>query len=111
MNKLNTIMNRVIKKCPDAKLRKDEDGYYYIEVNGVNLSAEHLFPPTLDQSVAWSYADTSIKMTQNFNRTHPSRVEAYTAMDKSSRIKKRTGKSRRRNPDNLVGFYSNDDAY
>ncbi len=82
-------MGRVMKKCPTARMRFDSQKNLYIEANGINLSDEHLLPPTRDPKTAWEMADVSLKVTQNLNRTHPLRADMYDANDKKSRIKKR----------------------
>lgn len=100
-NVTEKIMNRVLKKAPNAKLLADDNMNLYIDVNGVNLSEEHLLPPTKDPQKAWEMADLSIKMTQNFNRTHPMRVDMYGDSDKKSRI------NRRRKKEGDYGEYRN----
>lgn len=99
MNELDKIRTHVLKKAPTAKLLADDNMNLYIDVNGVNLSEEHLLPPTKDPQKAWEMADLSIKMTQNFNRTHPMRVDIYRDSDKKSRI------NRRRKKDGDFGEY------
>lgn len=94
---MDKIIKQVLKKQPSAKLLSDENGFLYIDVNGINLSEQHLLPPTTDSLQAWKYADISLKMTQNFNRTHPMRVDGYSTFDKKNRIKKRG--RRNNNPD------------
>lgn len=89
MKELEKMMKKVLKKAPTAKLLADDQKNLYIDVNGVNLSEEHLFPPTQDPMKAWEMADLSIKMTQNFNRTHPMRVDMYGELDKKKRINRR----------------------
>lgn len=70
-------------------MRFDSQKNLYIEANGVNLSDEHLLPPTKDPKTAWEMADLSLKVTQNLNRTHPLRADFYDSNEKKSRIKKR----------------------
>jgi hypothetical protein len=89
MTETEKIMRKVLKKAPTAKMLFDSEKNLYIDVNGVNLSEEHLLPPTKDPHRAWEMADLSLKMTQNFNRTHPMRAEFYSSDDKKNRIKKR----------------------
>ena len=98
------IIRRVLKKCPSAKLKFDQDKNLYVEVDGRNLSDEHLLPPTNDPHRAWELAEISLKMTQNFNRTHPLRTDFYSSSDKKNRIRKR------RKSNIFDGFY-NEDTY
>lgn len=89
MTETEKIMNRVKKKFPNAKMLFDSEKNLYIDVNGVNLSEQHLLPPTKDPHRAWELAEISLKMTQNFNRTHPLRTENYSSNDTKKRINKR----------------------
>jgi hypothetical protein len=101
MTETEKIMKRVLKKVPNAKMVFDSEKNLYIDVNGVNLSDEHLFPPTKDPHKAWEMAELSLKMTQNFNRTHPLRTENYSSAEKKTRIRKRRN--------NLIDYYENYD--
>jgi hypothetical protein len=89
MTETEKLMKKVMKKAPTAKMLFDSEKNLYIDVDGVNLSEEHLLPPTKDPHRAWEMADLSLKMTQNFNRTHPMRAEFSTSEDKKRRIKNR----------------------
>lgn len=101
MTETEKIMKRVLKKVPNAKMLFDSEKNLYIDVNGVNLSEEHLLPPTKDPHKAWELAEISLKMTQNFNRTHPLRTENYSSTEKKTRIRKRRN--------NLIDYYENYD--
>ena len=103
MTETEKIMKRVLKKVPNAKMLFDSEKNLYIDVNGVNLSEEHLLPPTKDPQKAWEMADLSLKMTQNFNRTHPLRAEFAS----SGETKKRINRRRNRNMD-YYGLFDND---
>lgn len=85
---------RVLNKIPGAKLKKDECGNLYVEFRGINLSEEYLLPPTQDELQAWKYAELSVKTTQNFNRTHPVRLEGYSILETRERAKGRGGRKR-----------------
>jgi len=93
MTDAEKIIKRVLKKAPTAKMLFDSEKNLYIDVNGVNLSEEHLLPPTKDPHRAWEMADLSLKMTQNFNRTHPLKTEFYSSKDKKKRINRRRSKN------------------
>ena len=101
MTETEKIMKRVLKKVPNAKMLFDSEKNLYIDVNGVNLLEEHLLPPTKDPHKAWELAEISLKMTQNFNRTHPLRTENYSSTEKKTRIRKRRN--------NLMDYYENYD--
>lgn len=70
-------------------MKFDSQKNLYVEVNGVNLSRAHLFPPTKDPDKAWEIAELSLKVTQNLNRTHPMRADFYDTKEKKKRINKR----------------------
>lgn len=89
MTETEKIMRRVLKKAPNAKMMFDSSKNLYIDVDGTNLSEEHLLPPTKDAHIAWEMADLSLKMTQNFDRTHPNRVDFYDTERKKRRINRR----------------------
>lgn len=93
MTDTEKIMKKVLKKAPTAKMLFDSEKNLYIDVNGVNLSEEHLLPPTKDPHKAWEMADLSLKMTQNFNRTHPLRADFYSSKETKKRINRRKRKT------------------
>ena len=103
MTDTEKIIKRVKNKFPNAKMLFDSEKNLYIDVNGVNLSEQHLLPPTKDPHKAWEMADLSLKMTQNFNRTHPLRTEHYSSGDTKKRINRR----RKTNMD-FYGYFDND---
>jgi hypothetical protein len=93
MTDTEKIMKKVLKKAPSAKMLFDSEKNLYIDVNGVNLMEEHLLPPTKDPHRAWELADLSLKMTQNFNRTHPLRADFYSSKETKKRINRRKRKN------------------
>ena len=99
MTDTEKIVARVLKKIPVAKMLVDSEKNLYIDVNGVNLSEEHLLPPTKDIHKAWEMADLSIKMTQNLNRTHPLKTDCYSSKEKKARIIKRKN--------TIIDYYEN----
>ena len=93
MTDTEKIIKKVLKKAPTAKMLFDSEKNLYIDVNGLNLSEEHLLPPTKDPHKAWEMADLSLKMTQNFNRTHPLRADFYSSKETKKRINRRKRKT------------------
>jgi hypothetical protein len=93
MTETEKIMRSVLKKAPSARLLFDSDKNLYVDVNGRNLSEEHLLPPTKDPHKAWEMADLSLKMTQNFNRTHPLKSDFYSSKETKKRIIRRKRKT------------------
>ena len=54
---------KVLKRFPNAKLSYDDNGYKVIMIN--------FWQPAKD----WEYASMACRTTQQFNRTHPLKVE------------------------------------
>lgn len=89
---------KVHKQFPSAKLFSLPKGYYTIAVENDDLSitdvlAEYLMNPVKDPVKAWELAQTSSKVTQNLNRTHPLRIEGQKLQDKLNRIAMRRQRS------------------
>lgn len=89
---------KVHKQFPGAKLFSLPKGYYTIAVENDDLSitdvlAEYLMQPVKDPVKAWELAQTSSKVTQNLNRTHPLRIEGQLLQDKLNRIAMRRQRS------------------
>lgn len=106
---IEKVKKRVLKKVPTAKLKKDDCGNLYVEYRGINLSAEYLLPTTTDELEAWQYAELSVKTTQNFNRTHPIRLEGYSILETRERAKGRGGR-RRSDPKPIPYFGPEEEA-
>jgi hypothetical protein len=84
----------VHKQYPGAYLVALGSGYYTImqeqdDLSRKDILAEYYFVPVKDPVKAWELAQVSSKTTQNFNRTHPIRIDAMDAKDKAARIEKR----------------------
>jgi hypothetical protein len=63
-------------------------------VNGdTMLSEEYLMPVTDDPEKAWEYAAIACRTTQNFNRTHPLRVDNRDIEARVQRILNRKKRS------------------
>lgn len=90
---MNKYQKQVIRKMPKAYIEKDLNGYVYVMHNDEPVAAEYFFPDTYDEDEAWKYAAQAIKVTQNFNRTHPDRMDLSDFESKSIRITKRVSES------------------
>ena len=91
------IQQKVLKKIPNAKLYSATNGYFigYESDEGiVNLLADQLLPNQESKEKAWECALLSVKTSQNFNRTHPLRVDMYSELDKQERMEKRKNKGK-----------------
>ena len=73
---------------PDARPITFEDGVRIMD-HDVFIAEEYLFPETYDLEQAWEYAALACKTTQNFNRTHPMRMDLTAIESKLDRINKR----------------------
>ena len=91
------IQQKVLKKIPNAKIYSATNGYFigYESDEGiVNLLADMLLPNQETKEKAWECALLSVKTTQNFNRTHPLKVDMYSELDKQERIEKRKNRGK-----------------
>lgn len=80
---------KVLKYFPNAKVLVLDDGTYVIEANDIILAEEYFLPDAYDEDTAWKYAAVACKTTQNFNRTHPERMELSDLENKINRIQTR----------------------
>ena len=84
---------RVLKDFPNAYLDYDDTGYKVM--SGDNYIAEQYYlPDTHNVDKAWEYAALACKTTQNFNRSHPSRMDLSNVESKLNRINKRKKRGR-----------------
>lgn len=81
--------NKVLKAFPNAKPIYFEDGVKIMSGDDF-IAQEYYFPTTNNIETAWEYAAIAIKVTQNFNRTHPLKVDMFPVDEsKLERIRKR----------------------
>jgi len=66
---------KVLKRFPNAKLSYDDNGYKVIMINLWQPAKDYFLPDTMDTDKAWEYASMACRTTQQFNRTHPLKVE------------------------------------
>lgn len=91
------IQQKVLKKIPNAKLYSATNGYFIgfeSDEGIINLLADMLLPNQESKEKAWECALLSVKTSQNFNRTHPLRVDMYSELDKQERMEKRKNKGK-----------------
>ena len=74
-----------------------------------DVLAEMLILPQTSEVKAWEMAQVSAKTTQNFNRTHPQRMDNASQDDKYSRIESRKqrgmGEVKKKKRDKLDSYY------
>jgi hypothetical protein len=89
---MTKFQKQVLKKYPNARLEYEMDECFI--VNGdIMLSEEYLMPTTTDPDKAWEYAAIACRTTQNFNRTHPLRVDDREVEARVQRILNRKNRS------------------
>ena len=110
--KLETVKKRVNKYYPVAKAYK-ELGAYYIGIPDsmddtiINLFDEYFIPAVDTEEEAWNKALLCCKTTQNFNRTHPDRIDEIDEM-KMNRLKTRANKIHKSRAKNKSKIFIND---
>jgi hypothetical protein len=87
----------VLRRLPKAYIERDDDGNMFVMNNDECVVAEYFYPETQLEDTAWKYALDALKITQNFNRTHPLRMDLSDFESKSARITNRVQTSKRRN--------------
>ena len=87
---MNKYKKKVLSKLPKAYLERDIDGSVYVIHGDEPIVAEYFYPETDNEDTAWQYAAEALKITQNFNRTHPDRMDLSDFESKTNRIIKRT---------------------
>jgi hypothetical protein len=80
---------RVLKQYPNARLTVDDNGNYIVMSGDTYLAEDYFMPETQDEAMAWKYASIACRVTQNFNRTHPDRMDMADIENKVLRINKR----------------------
>ena len=88
----NKIKKKVLARYPTAKVAKVSGGGYHILVGDYIPADDHLLPPAKTIEEAWAYVVLSMKTTQNFNRTHPDRLELKDIEHKINRLNRRRKK-------------------
>jgi len=91
--KKERIKKRVLRDYPNAYLDHDGTGYK-IMAGDTFIAEQYYLPETHDVDKAWEYAALACKTTQNFNRTHPSRMDLSQLEGKLNRINKRKRRGR-----------------
>ena len=92
--KKSRIKKRVIGQYPNAKPEQTSDGVRIM--SGDNFIAEDFYlPRTGCEETAWEYAALACKTRQQFNRTHPLRMDLADIESKINRINRRRGPRRK----------------
>jgi len=89
---MNKFKRKVLKQYPSARIEFSESGLQVV-ANGNFLAEEYFLPDTNDEDTAWEYAAMACRVTQNFNRTHPMRMDLSSLEEKINRINRRKRKA------------------
>ena len=84
------LKKRVLKQYPNAKPLQTYEGIKIMS-GDTYVAQEFYFPATMCEDKAWEYASVACKTTQQFNRTHPMRMDLVDIESKINRINKRRG--------------------
>jgi len=91
---MSKFKKRVLKQFPNAYIEASANGLRIIN-NDQYLAKEFYMPDTTDEDKAWEYASMACKLTQNFNRAHPLRMDLSDVENKLARINRRKRNGRR----------------
>ena len=89
-----TDQKRVLRDYPNAKLTTDYFGNYIVTDDEHVLAEDYFLPPAISKEIAWEHAALACKTTQNFNRTHPARMDLHGIEAKLNRINRRKKRAR-----------------
>jgi len=84
------IKKRVLKQYPNASVDHTNTGIKIMS-GDVFIAEEFYLPTTNCEEKAWEYAAIACKTSQQFNRTHPMRMDLADIESKINRINKRRG--------------------
>ena len=88
------IKKKVLGQYPNAKPEQTSEGVRIM--SGDNFIAEEFYlPTTICEEKAWEYAALACKTRQQFNRTHPCRMDLSDIESKINRINRRRGPRRK----------------
>jgi len=87
------IKKKVLGQYPNAKEVPFTDGIRIMS-GDTYIAEEFYMPSTNDIDTAWEYAAIACKVTQNFNRTHPDRMDLSDIESKLHRINSRKRRGR-----------------
>ena len=89
------LKKKVLKQYPNASAMSTESGVQIMS-GDIYIAEEFYLPPTLDVDKSWEYAALACRTRQQFNRTHPMRMDLSDIESKLNRINKRRGPRNKR---------------
>jgi len=90
------LKKNVLGQYPNAFAMNTETGVIIIS-GDIYIADEFYLPATMDEDKAWEYAALACRTKQQFNRTHPMRMDLSDIESKLNRINKRRGPRRKIN--------------
>ena len=91
---LLSAQKATLKIYPGAIAARDEFGKWYIYHKEQDIFEEFFFPHTDTEFDAWKCGSLTAKTMQNFNRTHPNKLDLEVSEAKTSRIRRRKEESK-----------------
>jgi len=92
---MSKFKKKVLKRYPNAYVEHSGHGARIV-ANDEFIAREYYMPETRCEETAWEYAAIACRVTQNFNRTHPMRMDLSDIESKLNRINNRKIRGRRR---------------
>tara|TARA_Y100000310_G_scaffold282653_1_gene304027 strand:+ start:110 stop:400 length:291 start_codon:yes stop_codon:yes gene_type:complete len=94
MNSTNKFQRKVLKQYPQARPISTVNGVQIMN-DGIFIAKEFYMPITNCEKTAWEYAAIACRTKQNFDRTHPDKMDLSDIESKINRINNRKRRGRR----------------
>ena len=88
------IKTRVLKRYPNARPIHGSDGVQIMS-GDIFIAKDFYMPVTLSEDKAWEYAAIACRTKQNFDRTHPMKMDLGAIEAKINRINRRKNRGRK----------------
>ena len=88
------LKSKVLKQYPKARPEHSVNGVQIMS-DGMFIAQEFYMPGTNCIETAWEYAAIACRTAQNFNRTHPMKMDLGDIESKINRINRRRGSRRK----------------
>ena len=85
---------KVLKQYPNARPVHGANGVQIMD-GDIFIAEEYYMPATSCEDQAWEFAAIACRTTQNFNRTHPDKMDLGDIEGKINRINRRKNKGKR----------------
>ena len=89
------LKKKVMDNYPNAKVEYTKTGVQIMSED-IYIAEEFYLPATNSEDKAWEYAALACRTRQQFNRTHPMRMDLSDIESKINRINKRRGPRNKR---------------